>query len=90
MAKNHRNILQRSKRPNNYIYIQRESQEKANRVHKGIPGLCKLVADDGFGCLTFEINKDNFMLRVMKPTSNEKREKAREQMNKLRGKKHYT
>ena len=50
------------------------------------PELCRLVADDEMGCLTFEINKDNFTFRVMKPTSNEKREKAREQMNKLRGK----
>jgi hypothetical protein len=38
------------------------------------------------GCLTFEINKDNFTFRVMKPASDKKREKAREQMNKLRGK----
>ncbi len=53
---------------------------------KEYPELCKLVADDEFGCLTFEINKDNFTFRVMKPTSNEKREKAREQMNKLRSK----
>ena len=57
---------------------------------KEYPELCKLVADDEFGCLTFEINKDNFTFRVMKPTSDEKREKAREQMNKLRSKNHYT
>ena len=50
------------------------------------PELCRLVADDEMGCLTFEINKDNFTFRVMKPLSDEKREKAREQMNKLRGK----
>ena len=50
------------------------------------PELCRLVADDEMGCLTFEINKDNFTFRVMKPTSDKKREKAREQMNKLRGK----
>ncbi len=48
------------------------------------PELCTLVADDDVGCLTFEINKENFTFRVMKPPSNEKREKAREQMNKLR------
>ena len=50
------------------------------------PELCRLVADDEMGCLTFEINKDNFTFRVMKPASDKKREKAREQMNKLRGK----
>ena len=50
------------------------------------PELCRLAADDEMGCLTFEINKDNFTFRVMKPTSDKKREKAREQMNKLRGK----
>ncbi len=38
------------------------------------------------GCLTFEINKDNFTFRVMKPPSDEKRNKAREQMNKFIGK----
>ena len=53
---------------------------------KEYPELCKLVADDEFGCLTFEINKDNFTFRVMKPTSDEKRNKAREQMYKLRNK----
>ena len=57
---------------------------------KEYPELCKLVADDEFGSLTFEINKDNFTFRVMKPTSDAKREKAREQMNKLRSKNHYT
>ena len=53
---------------------------------KEYPELCKLVADDEMGCLTFEINKENFTFRVMKPASDKKREKAREQMNKLRGK----
>ena len=57
---------------------------------KEYPELCKLIADDEFGCLTFEINKENFTFRVMKPTSDAKREKAREQMNKLRSKNHYT
>ena len=50
------------------------------------PELCRLVADDEMGCLTFEINKDNFTFRVMRPASDKKRETAREQMNKLRGK----
>ena len=53
---------------------------------KEYPELCKLVADDEMGCLTFEINKENFTFRVMKPASDKKREKSREQMKKLRGK----
>ena len=57
---------------------------------KEYPELSKLIAEDEFGCLTFEINKDNFTFRVMKPASDAKREKAREQMNKLRSKNHYT
>ena len=36
--------------------------------------------------MVFEINKDSFAFRCMKPPSDEKREKAREQMNKLIGK----
>ena len=50
------------------------------------PKLCKLVASDEDGYMEFEINKDNFTFRCMKPASVEKREKAREQMNKLRSK----
>ena len=50
------------------------------------PKLCKLVSEDELGCLVFEINKDSFTFRCMKPPSDEKREKAREQMNKLIGK----
>ena len=41
---------------------------------------------DEDGCIGFEINKENFTFRCMKPASDEKREKAREQMNKLIGK----
>ena len=61
-------------------------KKRLTEFAKEYPELCKLVADDEFGCLTFEINKDNFTFRVMKPTSDVKREKAREQMNKLRNK----
>ena len=50
------------------------------------PKLCKLVASDEDGYMEFEVNKDNFTFRCMKPPSDEKREKAREQMNKLIGK----
>ena len=50
------------------------------------PELCRLIASDEDGYMEFEINKENFTFRCMKPPSDEKREKAREQMNKLRGK----
>ena len=50
------------------------------------PDLCKVILKDEDGCIGFEINKDNFTFRCMKPASDEKREKAREQMNKLIGK----
>ena len=50
------------------------------------PELCRLIASDEDGYMEFEINKDNFTFRCMKPASVEKREKAREQMNKLRSK----
>ena len=53
---------------------------------KECPELCKLISDDDLGCLVFEINKDSFTFRCMKPPSDKKREKAREQMNKLIGK----
>ena len=53
---------------------------------KKCPELCKLISDDELGCLVFEINKDSFTFRCMKPPSDKKREKAREQMKKLRGK----
>ena len=53
---------------------------------KECPELCKLISDDELGCLVFEINKDSFTFRCMKPPSDKKREKARQQMNKLIGK----
>ena len=62
-------------------------KNRLKQFAKEYPELCKLVSDDGFGCLVFEINKESFTFRCMKPPSDEKREKAREQMNKLRGEK---
>ena len=50
------------------------------------PDLCKVILKDEDGCIGFEINKENFTFRCMKPASDEKREKVREQMNKLIGK----
>ena len=56
------------------------------KFSKECPELCKLISDDELGCLVFEINKDSFTFRCMKPPSDKKRENAREQMKKLIGK----
>ena len=61
-------------------------KNRLKQFAKECPDLCKLVSEDELGCLVFEINKNSFTFRCMKPASVEKREKAREQMNKLRGK----
>ena len=61
-------------------------KNRLKQFAKECPELCKLVSDDELGCLVFEINKNSFTFRCMKPASAEKREKAREQMNKLRSK----
>ena len=61
-------------------------KNRLKQFAKECPNLCKLVSDDELGCLVFEINKDSFTFRCMKPPSDEKREKARGQMNKLIGK----
>ena len=50
------------------------------------PDLCKVILKDEDSYIGFEINKENFTFRYMKPASGEKREKARKQMNKLIGK----
>ena len=42
---------------------------------KEFPELCKLASDDEMGCLTFEINKENFTFRVIKPTSDKNAKK---------------
>lgn len=61
-------------------------KNRLKQFAKECPNLCKLISDDELGCLAFEINKNSFTFRCTKPASAEKREKAREQMNKLIGK----
>ena len=61
-------------------------KNRLKQFEQECPELCKLLSDDELGCLVFEINKESFTFRCMKPASAEKREKAREQMNKLVGK----
>lgn len=40
------------------------------------PEYCKQVDDDGWGCLTFEIEKGRFCFRLTAPYSEERREAA--------------
>lgn len=61
-------------------------KKRLSQFAEECPELCKLVASDEDGYMEFEVNKDNFTFRCMKPPSDEKREKAREQMHKLRDK----
>ena len=61
-------------------------KNRLKQFAKECPELCKLVSNDELGCLVFEINKESFTFRCMKPPSDKKREKARAQMNKLRSK----
>ena len=44
------------------------------------PELCKLTDDDGCGQLCFEVRKEYFTFRLLNPCSEDRKEKAREQM----------
>lgn len=47
------------------------------------PALCRLTDDDECGCLTFEIDRKRFSVRLTAPYSKERRSKAKETMNTL-------
>ena len=42
------------------------------------PSECRLIDDDGNGCLTFEVNKGRFGFKLTAPYSEERRKAARE------------
>ena len=44
------------------------------------PTLCRLTDDDGCGCLTFEIDRHRFSVRLTAPYSEDRRSKAKETM----------
>ena len=42
------------------------------------PSECRLIDDDGNGCLTFEVNKGRFSFKLTSPYSEERRKAASE------------
>ena len=44
------------------------------------PDLCRLTDDDELGCLSFEIDKDRFSIRLTAPYMEERRQLARVKM----------
>lgn len=47
------------------------------------PDLCRLTDDDEFGCLSFEIAKDRFSIRLTAPYTEERKALARAKMNEI-------
>ncbi len=47
------------------------------------PAYCKLLYDDGNGCVEYEILKDRLSLRLLPPCSDNRRETARGLMKKI-------
>ena len=50
------------------------------------PDLCRLTDDDELGCLSFEIDKDRFSIRLTAPYTEERRQLARAKMNEINSK----
>ena len=51
------------------------------------PELCEMFSDDECGCLSFRIDKKCFTYRLVEPYSDERKAKARENMQELNAKK---
>lgn len=47
------------------------------------PDLCRLTDDDECGCLSFEIDKQRFSVRLTKPYTEQRRQSARDMMSVL-------
>ena len=50
------------------------------------PTLCRLTDDDELGCLSFEIDKARFSIRITEPYTEERRALARTKMNEINNK----
>ena len=50
------------------------------------PSLCWLTDDDELGCLSFEIDKARFSIRITEPYTEERRALARTKMNEINNK----
>ena len=53
---------------------------------KKFPDLCRLTDDDELGCLSFEIDKARFSIRITEPYTEERRALARTKMNEINNK----
>ena len=47
------------------------------------PALCKLIFDDGEGCIEFEVQKDRLSFRLLNPCSETRKEIARSLINNI-------
>ena len=50
------------------------------------PSLCWLTDDDELGCLSFEIDKSRFSIRITEPYTEERKAMARAKMNEINNK----
>ena len=50
------------------------------------PALCWLTDDDELGCLSFEIDKERFSIRITEPYTEERKALARAKMNEINNK----
>ena len=50
------------------------------------PDLCRLTDDDELGCLSFEIDKDRFSIRLTAPYTEDRRQLARAKMIEINNK----
>ena len=68
---------------NDITTIQTYNTALKNRLTKYAsehPELCRLTDDDGCGQLCFEVRKEYFTFRLLNPCSEDRKQKAREQM----------
>ena len=47
------------------------------------PALCQLTDDDELGCLSFEIDKERFSIRITEPYTEERKALTRAKMNEI-------
>ncbi len=52
-------------------------KHRLTRFAEQYPAECRLIDDDGLGCMTFEVSKGRFGFRLTAPYSSERREIAR-------------
>lgn len=53
-------------------------KKRLTRYELQYPGECRLIDDDGMGCMTFEIRKGRFGFKLTAPYSEERRKAAGE------------